>query len=64
MMNHKYVREWNISYEIHDGEGGLIPGMVVLPSFRKAVLWFIKRGRKCCHIYIWQSGMKIDKEEL
>lgn len=59
-----WIREWHISFEIHDGEGGLDEFMVVLPSFRKVLWWFIKKGRKCCHIYIWQSGRKIDKEEL
>lgn len=59
-----WIREWNISYEIHDGEGGLDEFMVILPSFRKVVWWFVRTGRKCCHIYIWQSGFKKDKEDL
>lgn len=49
-MKQRFIREWNISYEIHDGEGGLIPGMVIFPSFRKAVWWFIRKGRKCCRM--------------
>lgn len=64
MMKHKYIREWYITYEIHDGEGGLEEFMVVLPSFGKVLWWFIRKGRKCCYIYIWQSGRKIDREEL
>lgn len=35
MMKYKYIREWCIDYEIHDGEGGLEEFMVVLPSFGK-----------------------------
>jgi len=63
-MKHKYIREWTITYEIHDGEGGLDEFMIALSSFWKVLWWFIRKSRKCCHIYIWQSGRKIDREEL
>ena len=59
MMKNKYICEWTITYEIHDGEGGLDEFMVVLSSFWKVLWWFIRKGRKCCHIYIWQSGRGI-----
>lgn len=49
----KIAKEWNISYSIHDGEGGLDQFMIVLPSFWKVLWWFIQKGRKACEIYIW-----------
>jgi hypothetical protein len=56
------MKEWNISYYIHDGYGGLDEFIVVLPKFWKVVWWFIRRGRKCCEVYIWTSH-KIANEE-
>lgn len=50
------IKEWNISYALHDGEGGLDEFMIVLPSFLKVLWWFIRKGRKACEIYIWTSG--------
>lgn len=29
----KCIKEWNITYAIHDGEGGLQEFFVILPSF-------------------------------
>ena len=52
----KWVKEWNITYAIHDGEGGLDEFMIILPSFLKVLWWFIRKGRKACEIYIWTSG--------
>lgn len=52
----KFIKEWNITYVIHDGEGGLNEFFVILPSFRKVLWWFIRRGRKACEINIWTSG--------
>ena len=52
----KFIKEWNITYAIHDGEGGLQEFFVILPSFRKVLWWFIGRGRKACQIDIWTSG--------
>ena len=51
-----FRKEWNITYGIHDGEGGLQEFFVILPSFRKVLWWFIRRGRKACEINIWTSG--------
>lgn len=48
-------KEWNITWENHDGYGGTTSGMVILPSFWKVLWWFIKTGRKACDIYIWTS---------
>lgn len=61
-MNHskKWIIEWNVSYNIHDGEGGLDEYLIVLPSFRRLVWWLMRHGRKCCYIYIWTSGRKGD----
>jgi hypothetical protein len=50
------IKEWNISYALHNGEGGLDEFMIILPSFRKVLWWFILKGRKACEIYIWTSG--------
>lgn len=52
----KFIKEWTITYAIHDGEGGLNEFFVILPSFRKVLWWFIRRGRKACQIDIWTSG--------
>ena len=48
-------KEWNISYAMHDGMGGLNEFMVVLPSWWKVILWLFRRGRRCRDIYIWTS---------
>lgn len=48
-------KEWNISYAMHDGMGGLNEFMIVLPSWWKVILWFLRRGRRYCDIYIWTS---------
>ena len=56
------MKEWNISYRIHDGYGGLDEYLVVLPKFWKVVRWLITRGMECCEIYIWTSH-KIAEEE-
>ena len=52
----KWVKEWNISYAVHDGEGGLDEYMIILPSFWKVLWWFIRKGRKACQIDIWTSA--------
>lgn len=57
-------KEWNISYTMHDGEGGLNECLVVLPSFLKVLWWFLVRGRKACSIYIWTSARVIQCLEL
>lgn len=55
-MKTEIVKEWNIHYEIHDGEGGLREYFIVLPSVRKVLWWFLTRGRRTAQIYIWTSG--------
>ena len=55
-MKTEIAKEWNIHYEIHDGEGGLRECFIVLPSVRKVLWWFLTRGRRACQIYIWTSG--------
>lgn len=55
--------EWNISYCVHDGYGGVNEGMVVLPKFWKVLWWMICRGRKCFEIYIWTSHQPKWKEK-
>lgn len=60
---HPFRKEWNITYSIHDGEGGRNEFFVILPSFWKVLWWFATRGRKACEIYIWTSGMRIDEED-
>ena len=55
-MKTEIVKEWNIHYEIHDGECGLRECFIVLPSVRKVLWWFLTRGRKAGQIYIWTSG--------
>lgn len=57
------MKEWNISYCIHDGYGGLDEFMVVLPKFWKVVRWLIMRGRECYEIYIWTSHKIADGED-
>ena len=57
------MKEWNISYAMHDGEGGLNEFMVILPSFLKVLWWFIGKGRNACHIYIWTSNRVEDEEK-
>ena len=52
----KIVKEWNITYSIHDGEGGLQEFFVILPFFRKVLWWFLTRGRRACEIYIFTSA--------
>ena len=52
----KVVKEWNITYSIHDGEGGKDEFFVILPSFWKVLWWFVTRGRRACEIYIWTSA--------
>ena len=52
----KYIKEWSITYAIHDGEGGLDEFMIILTSFWKVLWWFIRRGRKACQIDIWTSA--------
>lgn len=56
MRMDKIVKEWNVHYEIHDGQGGLEEFFVVLPSIWKVLWWFVARGRLACRIYIWTSG--------
>ena len=58
----KLIKEWNVSYDVHDGEGGLDESLIVLPSFRKLLWWLLRHGRKCCYIYIWTSGRKDGRE--
>lgn len=59
-----FWKEWNITYSIHDGEGGKDEFFVILPSFGKVLWWFVTRGRRACEIYIWTSGqIKQYKEE-
>ena len=48
-------KEWNITYSVHDKEGGLDEHFVVLPSFLKVLWCLITRGRNACCIYIWTS---------
>lgn len=55
-MADRIVKEWNITYGIHDREGGLNEYFIILPSFWKVLWWFIRRGRKACLIDIWTSG--------
>lgn len=55
-MKTEIVKEWNIHYEIHDGEGGLRECFIVLPSVWKVLWWFLTRGRRAGQIYIWTSG--------
>lgn len=55
------MNEWNISYCIHDGYGGLDEFMVVLPKFWKVVWWLIRHGRKCCEFYVWTSMRNVDE---
>lgn len=57
-------KEWNISYTMRDGEGGLNESVVVLPSFLKVLWWFLVRGRKACNIYIWVSARVIQRLRL
>lgn len=56
----KWIKEWNITYSMHDGEGGLDEFHVILPSFLKVLWWFIARGRRACEIYIWTTGRAVD----
>lgn len=58
----KWIKEWNITYSIHDGEGRLDEFFVVLPSFLKVLWWFVRSGRKACHICIWKSARGIDQK--
>lgn len=55
-MKTEIVKEWNIHYEIHDGEGELRECFIVLPSVLMVLWWFLTRGRKAGQIYIWTSG--------
>lgn len=55
-MLNKLVKEWNITYSIHDGEGGRDEFFVILSSFWKVLWWFVTRGRRACEIYIWTTG--------
>ena len=54
-MKAKYIKEWNITYGIFDGVDGLDEFMIILPSFRKVLWWFITRGYRACEIHIWTS---------
>ena len=56
----KWIKDWNIVYQVHDGEGGLDEIMIILPAFWKVLWWFVTRGRKACEIYIWTSGRMDD----
>lgn len=47
--------EWNISYAEHDGYGGLKECLIVLPSWRKVLWWFLRKARRYCEIYVWTS---------
>ena len=55
-MKNDFLKEWNITYSLHDGYGGLLDFFIILPSFWKVFWWFIRRGRKACEIHIWVSG--------
>ena len=57
----KVIVEWNIEYDISDGVDGLDEFFVVLPNFLKVLWWFVRRGRKACHICIWRSARGIDQ---
>ena len=52
----KWIKEWNIAYAIHDGEGGLDERLIILPSFGKVLWWFVRAGHKACQIGIWTSA--------
>lgn len=53
--------EWNICYHEHDGCGGLEEFFIVLPGVWKVAWWFLRKGRKCCEIYIWTSYKACDE---
>lgn len=55
-MKTKYIKEWNITYSIHDKEAGLNEFFIVLPSRLKVLRWFITRGHRACQIDIWTSA--------
>ena len=49
-------REWNISYAEADLFGNAMDSVyIALPSFWKALFWFIRKGRQYEYIYIWTS---------
>lgn len=52
----KWIKEWNITYSIHDGEGGKNEFFIILPSFWKVLWWFVTKGYRACEIYIWTSA--------
>lgn len=58
------VKEYNISYAVLDGFGGKVEGMVIFPSLLKVLWWFLRKGRKCCEIYIWTSYKSGDERRL
>ena len=43
------MTEWYVIYDKHDGEECL----VVLPSFWKLLLWFLRTARRCDDIRIF-----------
>ena len=55
--------EWYISYQIHDGYGGLTEYLIVLPNWWKVLWWMVRKGRRCCYIDIWTSNKWNDREE-
>ena len=57
----RYIFEWNIQYDLPDGEDGLRECFVVLPNYFKVLWWFIRKGRKACGICIWKSARSIDQ---
>ena len=58
----RYIFEWNIKYDLPDGEDGLCECFIVLPNYFKVLWWFIRRGRKACGICIWKSARNIDQD--
>lgn len=59
----KWIKEWKITYSIHDGEGGLDEFLIILPSFWKVLWWFIRKGRKACMICIYTFGKWKDGQD-
>ena len=52
-------KEWNISYAEADMHGNARDErFTVLPSFWKALWWFIRKGRRYDYFYIWTTCRK------
>lgn len=47
------MKEWNVSYSMHDGCGERRDFFVVLSSWWGFVWWFLRHARFCCEIYVW-----------